>query len=892
MTTPLTLRTPLGRDLTFEELDGNFEALRGTADQALAATVGLSGGMIGKATLALLNADLAWPDGQIALVTNDATSANNGTYRKTGASGAGSWVAASTDRLTAVEFRATNTAISWVASGGVNAAYIQKLSSTDSALTRTDWQGKWSLSTATRRILNKKSEPLLADLLTRSATVTQGNITDHGLSNGVTFPAIAQVDYGYLGIGDPILVGTTYTATLFVKMADSTQPKAGTTTDITKDFSVLIAGVAQNNSAVTIYTDLGGGLWRIDLPGILVITVNSQTYGVIRYATQSGKGFTVTGFNLTAAASPAPYYPNPGTTYLDVSDYSVGSDGKLTFTPTPAAGTVFQWEPTTLAPASVATRVTALESDQVNRAKINPTTHEVRGSFAPFTQFTPAHGVAEMDGDSDYAFALLGLYETMVEDSVFDSIRARIWSSTTPSDVEWRLWIRNATGSFDTSAVTPDDSGTIPAALFPTTSQIYTLKLNKAIAASTGKVVTLIFRKTDGSSVSIRKWGTAGPGGRHAFYLSGSTTWPTSFSVSTLPTYGQAAMQLTLGAAALASALVPDVVMPPYVYAVVGREASVYLDNLVYQDAGDFHWDVTCTQGQHQNERWTSGLAPAPGTVALSLGIYSKDSETLLTSASTSLVVKAAGAGAGLNRKVLVIGDSTTAAGTTTGELVNIFSTDAMAITLLGTKGAGSNKHEGISGWTVNQFFTDVTSPFVFSGAFNFSSYMSANAYAAVDWVLINLGINDVFSQTSDAGVDSVAAAMAIQLESMITSIHAFDPAVRIGLCVTTPPSATNDGFGANYGCGQTRWRFKRNILRLGRTIINQFQGRETSGKTFIVPLLVCLDTLHNMQSATVAANSRTATTVTRLTNGVHPDATGYYQCADAYYAFLKGQEA
>ena len=45
-----------------------------------------------------MDADLSKPDGALAQVTNDATTANNQSYRKSGAAGTGSWVA-SVDRL-------------------------------------------------------------------------------------------------------------------------------------------------------------------------------------------------------------------------------------------------------------------------------------------------------------------------------------------------------------------------------------------------------------------------------------------------------------------------------------------------------------------------------------------------------------------------------------------------------------------------------------------------------------------------------------------------------------------------------------------------------------------------------------------------------------------------
>jgi hypothetical protein len=63
---------------------------RVTALEASATT-----GVIGKATQALLFADLAWGAGTIAYVTNDSTAANNGVYRKVGSSGSGSWTQSS-----------------------------------------------------------------------------------------------------------------------------------------------------------------------------------------------------------------------------------------------------------------------------------------------------------------------------------------------------------------------------------------------------------------------------------------------------------------------------------------------------------------------------------------------------------------------------------------------------------------------------------------------------------------------------------------------------------------------------------------------------------------------------------------------------------------------------
>lgn len=75
------------------------------ADSAnLAEQARLLGANVGFATKSDMDASLAHPAGTLALVTNDATAANNGTYRKTGASGSGSWVQ-SADRVTGLEGR-------------------------------------------------------------------------------------------------------------------------------------------------------------------------------------------------------------------------------------------------------------------------------------------------------------------------------------------------------------------------------------------------------------------------------------------------------------------------------------------------------------------------------------------------------------------------------------------------------------------------------------------------------------------------------------------------------------------------------------------------------------------------------------------------------------------
>ena len=97
MTTAITTRTAKGSALTWIEEDANFNNVKNALDNNLDARLSIveSGqltGTIGFATKADMDADLAHDAGKIAIVTNDTTASNNTFWRKTGASGSGSWI--------------------------------------------------------------------------------------------------------------------------------------------------------------------------------------------------------------------------------------------------------------------------------------------------------------------------------------------------------------------------------------------------------------------------------------------------------------------------------------------------------------------------------------------------------------------------------------------------------------------------------------------------------------------------------------------------------------------------------------------------------------------------------------------------------------------------------
>jgi len=376
----------------------------------------------------------------------------------------------------------------------------------------------------------------------------------------------------------------------------------------------------------------------------------------------------------------------------------------------------------------------------------------------------------------------------------------------------------------------------------------------------------------------------------------------------------------TLPRAALSSALgVPptttlltapapwEPVLPPRLYAMVGREANVYLADM-HSGAVPRAYDVTCSVGKQQRERWTGTPVTAANDVAWSVNVLDADHGSALGTASSLLQVGSATAAAGAVRRVLCIGDSTTAEGRYTQRMLDIAAanTGAAQLTLLGTQGAGSNKHEGYSGWNTSNFYQSDTvsgtnNPLV-TGAgnkFDLAAYLTATGQSAPHIVLWHLGMNDVFAATSDAAVNAIMDTMVDQLSRMIgitadaavgSVIESYANAVNI-VAMPISPVLTQDGFDAAYGNGQTRWRYKRNITICAYRLKEAFKGAEAS-RVYLLPWNVTVDGEHGWQTATAAANTNTAMTVTRPIDALHPENRvgqlgGYEQMGDAAYACI-----
>ncbi len=340
--------------------------------------------------------------------------------------------------------------------------------------------------------------------------------------------------------------------------------------------------------------------------------------------------------------------------------------------------------------------------------------------------------------------------------------------------------------------------------------------------------------------------------------------------------------------------------LPPEVYAVVGQPMSIYYDNIVLTETPqDYRFRFDGPIGQQEDRRWTvQPQAAHVGPHRLTVSVSDNSGRTL-GQASTALRVIPANAGQTRSVKLLIIGDSLTAATTYSNQIASLLSLPGNPQwTMLGTNRPASAaqgvQHEGYGGWTWNAFVTRFkpdappsgkgrNSPFVFAGsdgqpALDLPRYFRDSCQEQVpDYVTIMLGINDCFGLKPDdpAAIDAGIDKMFQHADTLLAALRQAAPQAEIGLCLTTPPNARESGFEANYKGRYHRWGWKRIQHQLVQRQLQHFATRQKD-KLFIVPTELNLDPWDGYPE----------------NNGVHPNAEGYKQIGDSIYAWLKSRLA
>jgi len=195
----------------------------------------------------------------------------------------------------------------------------------------------------------------------------------------------------------------------------------------------------------------------------------------------------------------------------------------------------------------------------------------------------------------------------------------------------------------------------------------------------------------------------------------------------------------------------PALVLPPRLYGVQGREANAYFANMHLDRASDYQHDVTSSVGLHRTEGWVWTPTGATASSALSVGAYSSSTGDLLSTKTSATRSVGSTAGTGTTPSIIVVGDSLIAAGVITQTLLDIAATDAMKISLIGTRGTNPNRHEGRGGYTVSDyttagrtFYSFAVSGVVTAPAINAADYSVGGATVRVQEVALSGGAGTI----------------------------------------------------------------------------------------------------------------------------------------------------
>jgi lysophospholipase L1-like esterase len=341
---------------------------------------------------------------------------------------------------------------------------------------------------------------------------------------------------------------------------------------------------------------------------------------------------------------------------------------------------------------------------------------------------------------------------------------------------------------------------------------------------------------------------------------------------------------------------------PPEIFGVHNLECNVYYTGLLGSQFRDhlFEFEQPAQATERfdlQDERMTA----TPGSTAITserlrMRVRDPFSNQVTAVADFNYRTSVTSGYPSKTPDVIVIGDSRIAL---TGEVITHMSTLATADAAFkpvfrGHVATTGGSHGSVSGASVNYFSTDGASPYVSAGAFNFSNYLSANSvtFGASCAVVISLGANDIIGCFTDQDVDIVFKRAVAQMETMITQIRAVQAAAVIVIDLAYMGADDYAGFASQYDTTPNRNTFERCLRywnHLLRTYFTAHAGY-TAGTPwlFIGQSAIAMNTDLGYSTTTVAAHSRTSTTVVRKNQAVHPNTDGYEQVGDAMWAVLR----
>lgn len=261
---------------------------------------------------------------------------------------------------------------------------------------------------------------------------------------------------------------------------------------------------------------------------------------------------------------------------------------------------------------------------------------------------------SEQIGSSLYQNGVIvGLNSIHSKTIAFNSISARIFNPTN-SAIEYRIWTgsKTATGangygiSGQATIGNPDFSGVVQSLPKSDTGAAQNIVLDKNISIPANTPFVIAFKAVDNTKFGIA-YASAQTGNLEArsFNLSQlAADWSSQTAIGNATFasgYVQAGFKLLVeipqnSGGVQPDAYIPELVLPPKLYALSGIETHVYPEHLLFEDYKIYEHDVVCLRGQQRNRGfvWTPTLSDNVGTYPISWAVFDKQKGNQLASTS------------------------------------------------------------------------------------------------------------------------------------------------------------------------------------------------------------------------------------------------------------------
>lgn len=335
--------------------------------------------------------------------------------------------------------------------------------------------------------------------------------------------------------------------------------------------------------------------------------------------------------------------------------------------------------------------------------------------------------------------------------------------------------------------------------------------------------------------------------------------------------------------------------LPKFVYVAVGRTVELY-NNQVCLEADKLHVQWICNVGYALGRKFSiTGTEDNIGEYTLTCNIYN-DYKKILWSGVTTLKIVADGLTN--NYTCVPIGDSLTNNKKWMPEVITLSDGHIdyighYAATNTDSEGTShSYHHEGRSGYSTKRYLDG--DPYTYGGGdepehnvfwnptaerFDWSFYKT-NVNVNPDFVQIFLGTNEL----NDNNAASVA-----NFRQMVDYIRQDDANIPIYLINTIyfgtqdgiGKQRASDGYSANF---KGYWKYNQDlkVMDLMTRLDAEFKN---DANVIMINLAVSHDSEYNFGAVETPVNPRASQTELMPTEGVHPQAQGYYQMADVLYS-------